>query len=139
MWNSSIYWQLVRYGMAGQLPTIDCNPLCMKKCLILSALFLSLFTMTDAQTAGYWPLNANPGGTPGSYMTVSTGTLGSSIPANSFNANTEWYGEGGWTAGSTIDPNGYAQFTLNANAGYWLSLTKVTLVIRRSNTGTHQG
>jgi hypothetical protein len=109
----------------------------MKKTLIVSTLFIS--SIVNAQTAGNWPLNSNLNGTAGSHLSISAVSPGSSITSNTFNSGSEWYGEGGWTAASTLDPNGYVQFSLTANSGYWLSLTQVTLIQRRSNTGTPQG
>ena len=109
----------------------------MKTILIISTLFIS--SIAHAQTAGNWPLNSNLNGAAGSHLSVSAISVGSSIPSNTFNSGSEWYGEGGWTAASSIDPNGYVQFTLTGNSGYWLSLTQVTLIQRRSNTGTPQG
>lgn len=109
----------------------------MKKTLIVSTLFISY--IVNAQTAGNWPLNSNLNGTAGSHLSISSVSPGSSITSNTFNSGSEWYGEGGWTAASTLDPNGYVQFSLTANSGYWLSLTQVTLIQRRSNTGTPQG
>jgi hypothetical protein len=104
-------------------------------------LFITLFTfiMSYAQTAGNWPLNASLSGTAGSHLSVSAISLGSSIPANSFNSGSEWYGEGGWTAASTPDVNGYVQFTVTSNSGYYLVLNSIALIQRRSNTGTPQG
>ncbi|HEY4206076.1 MAG TPA: hypothetical protein VGM31_04645, partial [Puia sp.] len=45
----------------------------------------------------------------------------------------------GWPSSSTIDPNAYVEFTLTANAGHYLVLNTVTLIQRRSNTGSPQG
>lgn len=93
----------------------------------------------QAQNAGNWPLNSNLNGTAGNHLTVSAISLGSSITSSSFNSGSEWYGEGGWTAANTPDANGYIQFKLTANTGHYLVLNTVTLIQRRSNTGTPQG
>jgi len=104
-------------------------------------LIITLFTFISmqAQNAGNWPLNSNLNGTAGNHLTVSAISLGSSITSSSFNSGSEWYGEGGWTAANTPDANGYIQFTLTANTGHYLVLNTVTLIQRRSNTGTPQG
>jgi len=100
---------------------------------------LYTFISAQAQNAGNWPLNSNLNGTAGNHLAVSAISLGSSITSSSFNSGSEWYGEGGWTAANTPDANGYIQFTLTANAGRYLVLNTVTLIQRRSNTGTPQG
>src|SRR3569832_2983682 len=88
----------------------------MKKNLIISTLFIS--SIVNAQTAGNWPPNTNLTGTAGSHLSISAVSPGSSITSNTFNSGSEWYGEGGWTAASTLDFNGYVQFSLTANSGY---------------------
>jgi len=109
----------------------------MKSTVVLLSILIS-FSIAKAQTAGNWPLNVNLNGTAGSHLSVSAVSLGSSIPASSFNSGSEWYGEGGWPAGA-IDANAYVQFTLTANAGRYLVLNTMTLIQRRSNTGTPSG
>ena len=111
---------------------------CMKKFLTISTLIISS-VVVNAQNAGNWNLNGSLTGTPGSHLNVSAISLGSSITSNAFNGGGEWYGEGGWTAAGTPDVNGYVQFSVSGASGYYLTLTGVTLIQRRSNTGTPQG
>src|SRR5882757_7515409 len=92
------------------------------KKLVLLATTLMTLTVAHSQTAGNWPLNSNLNGTAGSHITTSTISMGSSITTSAFNSGSEWCGEGGWTAASTPDVNGYIQFTLTANSGYYLVL-----------------
>lgn len=104
-------------------------------------LFLTSFVtavIAQAQTAGNWPLNSNLNGAAGSHLSVSTVSLGSSIPSSSFNGGSEWYGEGGWPSGA-INLNAYVQVNLTSSSGYYLALNTVTLVMRRSNTGSPAG
>ncbi|HVW61406.1 MAG TPA: hypothetical protein VHC48_15250 [Puia sp.] len=104
-------------------------------------LFLTSFVtvaIAQAQNAGNWPLNSNLNGAAGSHLSVSTVSLGSSIPSSSFNGGSEWYGEGGWPSG-VINLNAYVQVNLTSNSGYYLALNTVTLVMRRSNTGSPAG
>ncbi|HEY4062052.1 MAG TPA: T9SS type A sorting domain-containing protein [Puia sp.] len=91
-----------------------------------------------AQTAGNWNFNNTLAGTAGSHISTPNFSFGSDIPATSYNSGTEWYGEGGWPTGA-LDPNAYYQFTVTGNAGYYLVLNSVTLVIRRSSTGSPSG
>src|SRR5438045_3734537 len=102
------------------------------KTLTILLTTLITFTLAKAQTAGNWPLNSNLNGAAGTHLTVTTISLGSSITTSAFNGGSEWFGEGGWTAASSPDVNGYVQFTLTANTGHYLVLNTVTLVQRRS-------
>jgi len=110
----------------------------MKTILTLLITLCTIISM-QAQNAGNWPLNSSLSGTAGSHLSISAISLGSSITSSSFNSGSEWYGEGGWTAANTPDANGYVQFTLTASTGHYLVLNTVTLIQRRSNTGTPQG
>ncbi|HEY4334825.1 MAG TPA: hypothetical protein VGM89_02985 [Puia sp.] len=90
------------------------------------------------QTAGNWTFNNTLTGAAGSHFSAPNFSWGSSIPATAYNSGTEWYGEGGWPTGA-LDPNAYYQFTVTASAGYYVVLNTVTLVIRRSSTGSPSG
>lgn len=105
------------------------------KTLLLATL---LAPAAQAQTAANWNFNSTLSATPGSNLAAPNAALGSSIVSNAFNGGGEFYGEGGWPTGG-IDPNAYLQFSVSPNTGYFLVLNTVTLVIRRSNTGTPQG
>jgi hypothetical protein len=109
------------------------------KAFVVLSMTLMIFSVARSQNAGNWPLNSNLNGTAGTSLSVSAISLGTSIPASSFNAGSEWYGEGGWPSTSTIDPNAYVEFTLTASSGHYLVLNTVTLIQRRSNTGSPQG
>lgn len=108
------------------------------KTLVLFLTSFIVISVASAQNAGNWPLNTSLTGAAGSHLTVSAMSLGYSIPTSSFNGSSEWYGEGGWPSGA-IDPNAYVQFNLTSNTGYYLALNTVTLVMRRSNTGSPAG
>src|SRR5450756_525466 len=101
--------------------------------LLLSGLIMAF--SAQSQTAGNWNMNGTLTGTAGSHISLGTIGLGSSIVSGAFNSGTEYYGEGGWPTGA-IDLNAYTEFTLTAGAGYYLSLTNVSLVQRRSSTGS---
>jgi hypothetical protein len=91
-----------------------------------------------AQTASSWILNNTLSGTPGGHISAADVSLGSSIVSSAFNSGIEYYGQDGWPTGA-VDPNAYLQFGVAANAGYYLTLNKVTLSIRHSTTGTAAG
>lgn len=112
----------------------------MKTCYagILSIICLIISSAGQSQTAGNWSLTNTLTGTAGSFMTVAAVSLGSSITTGSFNGGTEYYGENGWPSGA-LDANAYLQFTLTANAGHYLVLNTISLVMRRSNTGSPAG
>ncbi len=107
------------------------------KAIFLSVIVLFFFGHVHSQTVANWNFNGTLNGTGGTSVTASPAAL-SATTAGSFNAGSEYYGEGGWPAGA-IDPSVYLQFTLSANTGYYLSLNSVTLAIRRSTTGTAAG
>jgi len=120
------------------MKTIYPSPLKTLKVLTLALTALLLAAGAEAQTAGNWGFNNALSGTPGSNITASGASLGSSIVSNAFNGSTEFYGQDGWPTGA-IDPNAYLQFSVSPNTGYYLVLNSVTMIIRRSNTGTPQG
>jgi len=110
----------------------------MKTINTLTLLSLLFVLSAHAQTAGDWNFNNTLSAAHGSNLTAGTAALGSAIPSNSFNASTEYYGQDGWPAGG-IDMNAYLQFSVNPNAGYYMVLNTVTMILRRSNTGTPSG
>jgi len=120
------------------MKTIYPSPLKTFKALTLALTALLLAAVAEAQTAGNWGFNNSLTGTPGSNITAGSASLGSSIVSNAFNGSTEFYGQDGWPSGA-VDPNAYLQFLVSPTTGYYLVLNSVTMVIRRSNTGTPQG
>jgi hypothetical protein len=90
-----------------------------------------------SQTAANWNFNNTLTGTAGTDLTASVASL-SVKTTGSFNAGSEYYGEGGWPGG-TIDTSVYLQFQTTASVGYSLSLNSVTITLRRSTTGTAAG
>lgn len=111
--------------------------------LLPFALFISGLlpvSVTRAQTAATWTFNnttaAAVGG--GEFLTASNVTVGSDIGSIAFNG-TDFYGQDGWPTTTTIDAHAYFQFTLTANANYYLVLNTVSLALRRSTTGTAAG
>lgn len=109
----------------------------MKALALVTLLFVSVAT-TNAQTAANWNFNSSLSGTPGSHLSSPNANLGSAIPTKTFNGGTEYYGEDGWPTGA-IDLNAYMEFSVSPNTGYYLNLNTVTMIIRRSNTGSPQG
>jgi hypothetical protein len=101
--------------------------------------FIGILASTDvqSQTAANWNFNGTLNATDGTNITAAPIAL-SATTAGSFNAGTEYYGEGGWPAGA-LDPTVYLQFTISSNAGYYLVLNSLTMQLRRSTTGTGSG
>jgi hypothetical protein len=120
------------------MKTIYPSPLKALKALTLALTGLLLTAGAEAQTAANWNFNSTLSGTAGSNITASSVSPGSSIVSNAFNGSTEFYGQDGWPFGA-IDPNAYLQFSVSPNTGYYLVLNTVTMIIRRSNTGTPAG
>jgi hypothetical protein len=95
---------------------------------------------TTAQTAATWSFNNTTAATVGTgeFLTASNVTVGSDIGSIAFNG-TDFYGQDGWPATTTMDANAYFQFTLTANSNYYLVLNTISLALRRSTTGTAAG
>jgi hypothetical protein len=111
--------------------------------LLPFALFISALLSASAgkaQTAATWSFNnttaATVGG--GQHLTASNVTTGSDVGSIAFNG-TDFYGQDGWPTTATTDLNAYFQFTLTANANYYLVLNTISLALRRSTTGTAAG
>ncbi|HTI94227.1 MAG TPA: hypothetical protein VL727_26720 [Puia sp.] len=120
------------------MKTINPSSLIALKTLTLALVALLPVTAAEAQTAANWNFNSSLAAAAGSNITAPNVSLGSSIVSNAFNGGGEFYGQDGWPTGA-IDPNAYLQFSVSPNTGYYLVLNTVTMVIRRSNTGTPQG
>ena len=120
------------------MKTIYPSPLKALKAITLALTALLLSAGAEAQTAANWNFNTTLAATAGSNITAPNVSLGSSIVSNAFNGGGEFYGQDGWPTGA-IDPNAYLQFSVSPNTGYYLVLNTVTMIIRRSNTGTPQG
>src|ERR1700722_18423006 len=109
----------------------------------LFALFISSLLpalVTSAQTAATWSFNNSTAATVGGgeFLTASNVTVGSDIGSIAF-SGADFYGQDGWPTTTTIDGNAYFQFTLTANANYYLVLNAISLALRRSTLGTAAG
>jgi hypothetical protein len=138
-------WQLDCFYMVTNISCMkSIYPASFKK-IITQTCFAAVLLMTGpgissarAQTAANWNFNNVLTGTAGSNLSAGTVSLGSSIVSSAYNGGTEFYGQDGWPA-TSLDPNAYLQFNINGNPGYYLVLNSVTLVIRRSSTGSPAG
>ncbi|HZE83908.1 MAG TPA: hypothetical protein VE035_06335 [Puia sp.] len=106
-------------------------------------LLLSIATLVAGiafgQNASNWNMNSSlTVSNTSSNVSASSVTLGNPATTGAFNGGSEYYGEGGWPAGA-LDPNAYFQFNVKANSGYYLVTNSVTMLMRRSNTGTPAG
>ncbi|HMH21733.1 MAG TPA: hypothetical protein VK563_08150 [Puia sp.] len=109
------------------------------KLVLLLSLATLVAGMTMAQNAANWNMNSSlTASSTSTGVSVSPITLGNPSITGSFNGGSEYYGEGGWPTGA-LDTHAYFQFSVNANSGYYLVFNSVTLVMRRSNTGTPAG
>ncbi|WP_431215560.1 hypothetical protein ACQ86N_13245 [Puia sp. P3] len=108
----------------------------MKSTVTLAVLLIT--TGANAQTAASWGFNSTLSGSPGSNISATAASLGSSIVSNAFNGSTEFYGQDGWPTGA-VDLNAYLQFSVSPSSGYTLVLNNVAMTIRRSNTGSPSG
>jgi hypothetical protein len=104
---------------------------------ILTGLLLFAPVFAKAQTVGTWSFAGTLAGTGTANNTVSAASLGPGIDTSAFLSGV-YYGEGNWPSGG-LDPNYYLQFSLTPNSGHELSLSGISLNIRRSTTGTAAG
>jgi hypothetical protein len=114
------------------------NPRLLPFALFISSLLSA--PATRAQTVATWSFNNTTAATVagGADLTASNVTIGSDIGSIAFSGS-DFYGQDGWPTTATIDANAYFQFTLTANANYYLALNTVSLALRRSTTGTAAG
>lgn len=108
------------------------------KAFTLALAMLVLAPGAQAQTAANWNFNSSLSGTPGSNITAGAALLGSAIPSSSFNGGSEFFGQDGWPSGA-IDLNAYLQFSVSPAIGHYLVLNTVSMIVRRSNTGSPAG
>ena len=108
------------------------------KALALSIACLLILPNARAQTAAVWSFTNTLNATPGAHLAAPAITLGTSIVSNAFNSGTEFFGQDGWPSGA-LDPNAYLEFTVNANAGYYVVLNSIAMTIRHSSLGTAVG
>src|SRR5450432_3701365 len=104
--------------------------------LLFPALFYS--SWMNAQIAG-WDFNGVLTGTGSANSIAGNASLGSTIAAGgAFNGGTEYYGEGNWPAAG-IDLNAYLEFSITPTAGHSITISSLSMQIRRSTTGSAGG
>lgn len=107
--------------------------------LLIAGLWIS--TDARAQTAAAWSFSGesvNPS-TAGTGVTASKVTLGSDVTGGGQFSGSDFFGQDGWPAATTIDPNAYMQFSVGPNSGYYLVLNTVVMSLRHSTLGTSAG
>ncbi len=102
--------------------------------IILTLAILLSCIMTNAQIAT-WSFDNILTGVGTATSLPGNASLGSAIGLGSFNAGTEYYGEGGWPSGS-VDPNAYLEFSITPAAGHTITVSSLVMQIRRSTTGS---
>ena len=94
-----------------------------------------------AQTAATWNFSGSsvePSAT-GANITASNVTMGPDVTGGGQFSGSDFFGQDGWPATTTIDPNAYMQFTVSPKSGYYLVLNTVALSLRHSTLGTSAG
>jgi hypothetical protein len=92
-----------------------------------------------AQTAAAWNFNNTLSQTTiGAHVAAPDIIMGTGVPSQAFNSGTEFFGQDGWPSGA-LDPNAFLQFTVSANAAYFLVLNSLTITMRHSTLGTAAG
>jgi hypothetical protein len=104
--------------------------------ILVTGLFSSL--AMQAQVAD-WNFNNVLTGTGSANSIAGNASLGSTIAAGgAFNGGTEYYGEGNWPAAG-IDLNAYLEFSITPTAGHSITISSLSMQIRRSTTGSAGG
>lgn len=107
--------------------------------LVIAGLWMS--TDARAQTAAAWNFSGSSvaPSTTGANITASSVAQGPAITGGGQFSGSDYFGQDGWPATTTIDPNAYMTFTVSPNSGYYLVLNTVTLNLRHSTLGTSAG
>src|SRR5450432_4570958 len=101
--------------------------------ILLPGIFSSF--LMSAQVAS-WSFNNILTGTGSANTTAGNASLGSTIAAGgAFNGGTVYYGEGPWPAAG-IDLNAYLEFSITPTASHTLTISALSMQIRRSTTGS---
>jgi len=114
----------------------------MKTITVLVIAGLCVSANTGAQTAAAWNFTGNSANanTTGANITATAVTFGPDVTGGAAFNGTDYYGINGWPASATIDPNAYMTFTVSpASSSFNLTLTSMTIYLRRSTTGTAAG
>ena len=94
-----------------------------------------------AQTAAAWNFSSSSvaPSTIGANLTATSVTQGPDVTGGGQFSGADYFGQDGWPATTTIDPNAYMQFTVSPNSGFYLVLNTITLNLRHSTLGTAAG
>jgi hypothetical protein len=107
----------------------------LKKMLLIVIPALLTSSWMFAQVAS-WNFNNTLAGTGSANSIAGNASLGSTIAAGgAFNGGTVYFGEGNWPAGS-IDLNAYLEFSITPTASHSVTVSSLSMQIRRSTTGT---
>jgi hypothetical protein len=107
--------------------------------LVIVGLWMSMGAR--AQTAATWNfsgMSVAPSAT-GANITATNVTMGSHVTGGGQFSGSDFFGQDGWPAATSIDPNAYMQFTVSPGSGYYLVLNTVAMNLRHSTLGTSAG
>src|SRR6202000_3153932 len=103
--------------------------------LVIAGLWMSIDA--QAQTAASWSFSGSSAAasSTGANITASSVTMGPDVTGGAAFSGSDFFGQDGWPATTTIDPNAYMQFIVTPNSGYYLALTTITINLRHSTLG----
>jgi hypothetical protein len=109
--------------------------------LMIAGIWMSASTDALAQTAAAWSFSGESvdPSTTGTGVTASKVTTGPDVTGGAQFSGSDFFGQDGWPATTTIDPNAYMQFSVGPNSGYYVVLNTVVLNLRHSTLGTSAG
>jgi hypothetical protein len=107
----------------------------LNKIFLILTIVIFASSKMSAQVAS-WSFNNVLTGTGSANSIAGNASLGSTIAAGgAFNGGTVYYGEGSWPSGG-IDLNAYLEFSITPTAGHTLTISGLSMQIRRSTTGS---
>ena len=113
----------------------------MKAFTVLVIVGIWMSTDARAQTAASWSFagTSAAASSTGANITATSVTMGPDVTGGAQFSGSDFFGQDGWPATTTADPNAYMQFTVTPGSGYYLVLSSVTLSLRHSTLGTAAG
>jgi hypothetical protein len=113
----------------------------MKTLLVLVITGILISTGACAQTAASWTFGGSSAAasTTGAHIIASSVTMGTDVTGGPQFSGTDFFGQDGWPATTTIDPNAYMQFVVSSGSGFYLVLNTISIQLRHSSLGASAG
>src|ERR1700761_557560 len=125
-WEKRIKWKVGNgfidnwLYLGKPLVVLIVQPICMKAITVLVITGLWMSMGARAQTAAAWNFSGSSvaPSTIGANITATNVTQGPDVTGGGQFSGSDYFGQDGWPATTTIDPNAYMQFTVSPNSGF---------------------